>query len=316
MKSGFFDNTEVVSEDFARLVSGIVSNGVLDDNGTELKVTAGSGMQVIVSPGYCWINGHFGKAEGDETLNIDTASGSVGRIDRIVARCDYSACNVSLLVIKGTEGSNPTPPTIVRDGTYYDLGLATVSIPPGTVEITSSLITDTRADGDVCGGCLMRTGVALALSGKVDRSELVEITKRIDANAEAIEAQAARGLVRKTFTAGSGEAAASSYTLNISGNFKGAGVVEVDGTAEVKGEYDDTVGNHYTEDYDFTFKVHLLGVGDSQTITDSQSYGTATVVFFLTASGLQVKITTSAVSKSKITRTAITASTIKGVFLT
>ncbi|MGN0657526.1 MAG: hypothetical protein ACI4KR_12135 [Ruminiclostridium sp.] len=316
MYSGFFDNTEVVSEDFARLVSGIVTNGVLDDNGTELKVTAGSGMNVSVAPGYCWIEGHFGRAETAETLAIDTASGSVGRIDRVVARCDYEAHKVYLTVIKGEEGETPTPPPIVRDGTYYDLGLATVSVPAGTIEITDSLITDTRADSSVCGGCLMRTGVVLDLAGKADKTELEAANQRIDKNAEDIAAQTARGMTRKTFSGGSGEAAASSYTLGVPGDMTGAAVVEADGTAEVRREYDDTAGNHYTENYSFAFKALLIGIGDSQTVSDSQAYGTATLNIKLADSGIQASISTAAVSKSTITRAAITVNAVKGVFLT
>lgn len=316
MKSGFFDNTEVVSEDFARLVSGIVTSGVLNDSYGELQVTAGGGMKVSVSPGYCWIEGHFGKAEAAETLNIDTASGSVGRIDRVVARCDYEAHKVYLTVIKGEEGAEPTPPPILRDGTYYDLGLATVSVPAGTIEITDSLITDTRTDNAVCGGCLMRTGVVLDFAGKADKTALDEAYALIDKNAEDIAAQAARGLVRKTFDGASGEAAASYYTLGIPGDFTGAGVVEVSGKAEVRREYDDSIGTHYTENYSFDFDVMLIGVGDSQTVTNSGQYGTAKFIATLTDSGIEAKLSTVAVSGSTITRAAVAASTVKGVFLT
>lgn len=316
MKSGFFDNTEVVSEDFARLVSGIVTSGVLNDSYGELQVTAGGGMKVSVSPGYCWIEGHFGKAEAAETLAIDTASGSVGRIDRIVARCDYEAHKVYLTAIKGEEGAEPTPPPILRDGTYYDLGLATVSVPAGTIEITDSLITDTRTDNSVCGGCLMRTGVVLDFAGKADKTALDEAYALIDKNAEDIAAQAARTMARKTFDGASGEAAASYYTLGIPGDFTGAGVVEVSGKAEVRREYDDSIGTHYTENYSFDFDVMLIGVGDSQTVTNSGQYGTAKFIATLTDSGIEAKLSTVAVSGSTITRAAVAASTVKGVFLT
>jgi hypothetical protein len=316
MKSGFFDNTEVVSEDFARLVSGIVTSGVLNDSTGELQVTAGGGMKVSVAPGYCWIEGHFGKAEAAETLNIDTASGSVGRIDRVVARCDYEAHKVYLTVIKGEEGDTPTPPPILRDGTYYDLGLATVSVPAGTIEITDSLITDTRTDNSVCGGCLMRTGVVLDFAGKADKTALDEAFALIDKNAEDIAVQAARTMARKTFDGASGEAAASYYTLGIPGDFTGAGVVEVSGKAEVRREYDDSIGSHYTENYSFAFKVILIGIGDDQTVNDSQSYGTATLNVTLVESGIQASITTAAVDRSRITRAAITVNAVKGVFLT
>lgn len=156
MRSGFFNNTEVWAEDFARYAFGMMSNGVLLDDATALKVTAGGGMSVNVAPGYAWAEGHFGKVESAENLPVTNADGTYTRIDRVVARLDMSLKTFSLAVIAGEIGSDPEPPDIVRDGTIYDLGLATITIPPGSLEITDAMITDTRANTSVCGGAFPR----------------------------------------------------------------------------------------------------------------------------------------------------------------
>lgn len=318
MKSGFFDNTEVVSEDFARLVSGIVTSGVLDDDVNTLKITAGGGMKVSAAPGYCWIEGHFGKAEAAETLTIDTASGSVGRIDRIVARCDYGACKVSLVVLKGEEGSEPTPPPIVRDGTYYDLGLATVSVPAGTIEITDSLITDTRADSVVCGGCLMRTGVVLDLSGKADKSALAEANARIDKNAEDIAVQAARGMVTRSYAGGSTEAEASTCSVGVAGDCSGAAVVKVTGSFTATRKYYDSLEKEYTDSYSTTFEIILFGEGDSESYSSSGNFIELSISASVAASGVGVtgRGSVKSTSDGTIIGTALTVSYVKGAFLT
>ena len=318
MKSGFFDNTEVVSEDFARLVSGIVTSGVLDDDVNTLKITAGGGMKVSAAPGYCWIEGHFGKAEAAETLTIDTASGSVGRIDRIVARCDYESHKVYLTAIKGEEGAEPTPPPIVRDGTYYDLGLATVSVPAGTIEITDSLITDTRADSAVCGGCLMRTGVVLDLEGKADKSALAEANARIDKNAEDIAAQAARTMVTRSYAGGSAETEASDCSVSVPGDCSGAAVVRVKGSFTATRRYYDTEEKEYTDSESTTFEITLFGEGDSDSYSSSGNFIELSISASVTASGVGVTGRGSVKSNSNgtIIGTSLTVSYVKGAFLT
>lgn len=318
MKSGFFDNTEVVSEDFARLVSGIVTSGVLNDSYGELQVTAGGGMKVSVSPGYCWIEGHFGKAEAAETLNIDTASGSVGRIDRIVARCDYEAHKVYLTVIKGEEGAEPTPPPILRDGTYYDLGLATVSVPAGTIEITDSLITDTRTDNAVCGGCLMRTGVVLDFAGKADKTALDEAYALIDKNAEDIAAQAARAMVTRSFEGTSTEAEASACSVGVAGDCSGAAVVKVTGSFTATRKYYDSLEKEYTDSYSTTFEIILFGEGDSESYSSSGNFIELSISASVAASGVGVtgRGSVKSTSDGTIIGTALTVSYVKGAFLT
>lgn len=172
MYSGFFEDTDVYAEDFARFAAGILSNGILADDSNTLKVTAGSGMAINVAPGYCWINGHFGKCEYEETFEVSPSDGTYGRYDRVVARLDASSKKISIFVRKGTPSESPEIPKVLRDGTFYDLGLAVIYVRAGALTISNSDITDTRNDSVVCGAVTARTADKLALDGKADKSEL------------------------------------------------------------------------------------------------------------------------------------------------
>lgn len=331
MKSGFFDNTEVVSEDFARLVSGIVGNGVLDDGSNSLEVSPGGGMKVSVSVGYCWIEGHFGKVETPEKLNIEAASGSAARIDRIVARCDYSSCKVSLTVIKGEETDNPTPPPIVRDGTYYDIGLATVSVPAGTLEITTELITDTRTDTSVCGGCIMRTGEKIALDGKADKSEVAALESAIGARLDKDEGDIAelkaRGLVRKTFESASiehaGHIGSDTYSLEVPAELSGLGVLRLTVSVEVTFKHND---NDETYTGNGSTAVILIGIGDGTSAnfdlmgivgSGSSDIAICSASARCDENKIYVNVAISGYSAySSISAVKISASNISGVFLT
>lgn len=178
MKSGFFDNTEVVSEDFATFVRGILTNGVTGDNEDVLKVTAAGGMKISVAPGYSWINGHFGVAEVAETLTISTADGAYPRIDRVVVRLDMSGNTVSLHVITGEAAETPLAPSLTRDGTVHELCLAEISLPAGATSITDDNILDTRSDKDLCGAVLANTKETLSLDGKADELEFQALSKK------------------------------------------------------------------------------------------------------------------------------------------
>lgn len=185
MLSGFFTNKDVVAEDFAAFAAGILSNGVLADKTDTLKVTASGGMTVKAATGYCWINGFFGKAETEESLTLSTASGTYPRYDRIVARLDLLQKEIYLTVIEGSPSETPLIPSIVRDGTYHDLGLALIFIPAGALEVTEENIEDTRMDEAVCGGVIARTAEKLALEGKADRSEIASFVTVGDIKATA-----------------------------------------------------------------------------------------------------------------------------------
>ncbi len=164
MRSGFF-NSEIIGYDienmpvfdraeeasfFAKYFSQFISNGVFPNPSTNLQVLAVEGMQIKVDIGTCFINGYLGWAETAETFEIEESE-SHDRIDRIVARLDFSDRSIKLFVKKGTSSGNPIAPELQRDYDIYEIGLADVLVKADTIEIQQENITDLRMSKEVCG---------------------------------------------------------------------------------------------------------------------------------------------------------------------
>ena len=123
-------------------------NGVF--NG-QMQVTANDDMSVTVAAGYGYINGKHRHFLTATTLDLETASGTLDRIDNVILRRDDTQRMIYLFIQKGGNAASPTAPALTRDGTIYDLKLAEIYIAAGTVKITQSEITDTRMNASVCG---------------------------------------------------------------------------------------------------------------------------------------------------------------------
>lgn len=128
------------------------SDGVFYNPTNALQVVAGTGMQVQLNPGICHIRGAMGIESNLRTLSL-TAAGSQPRIDTVVARLDLSQAvrSIELYVKTGTPAASPSAPSLTRDSTIWELGLANVSVGANVGTISQSNITDTRLDTSRCG---------------------------------------------------------------------------------------------------------------------------------------------------------------------
>lgn len=164
MRSGFF-NSEIIGYDaenmpvfdraeeasfFAKYFSQFISNGVFPNPSTNMQVLATEGMEVKVDIGVCYINGYMGWVEPAETFEIEE-SDLQARIDRIVARLDFTDRSIKLYVKKGTPLGNPVPPELQRDYDIYEIGLADIRVNANVIEITQANITDLRLNTELCG---------------------------------------------------------------------------------------------------------------------------------------------------------------------
>ncbi len=123
-------------------------NGVFNGN---LQVTANNDMSVTVGAGYGYINGKHRHFLQPTVLDIETASGTLNRIDNVILRRDDTERRIYLRIEKGGNAANPTPPALTRTSTIYDLKLAEIYVGVGVVQITQADISDTRMNADVCG---------------------------------------------------------------------------------------------------------------------------------------------------------------------
>ena len=158
-KSSFFNATlqgeaydrTYKAEDFANYFSTFIGNGVFANPSNSLQVVANNGMSVIVKSGKAWINGYMYENTDNLTLSINTAHGTLKRIDRVVLRLDFINREIKAYILEGTPSSNPVAPTITRDSDKYEIVLADILINNGATSIVQANITDKRQDTSLCG---------------------------------------------------------------------------------------------------------------------------------------------------------------------
>lgn len=145
------------AEEVMRWLHGRTS-GVYGGSGNAAVTAVPNSMQVSAAPGIGWLNDADGNgivwwSSAAVALDIDAAHTTLDRIDRIIVEWyvgDYSN-KPEIKVLKGTNASTPTAPALTNNSLYRQISLAQVSIPAGTTELTSALITDERTDSTVCG---------------------------------------------------------------------------------------------------------------------------------------------------------------------
>lgn len=117
----------------------------------QLQVTANDDMTVTVGAGYCNVKGKVKHFLNKTTFDLETASGTLNRIDNVILRRDDTKRDIYLMIVTGGNAATPTAPALERSGAIYDLKLAEIYITAGTITITQAEITDCRMDADVCG---------------------------------------------------------------------------------------------------------------------------------------------------------------------
>lgn len=142
-QTGWWDKSYIASE-FANYFKLFVGNGVFGSPTNQLKVSPGTGLNVIVSAGWAYINGMWYHNDSNKTLSIPANSTSASRIDSIRVRYSATARKIEVLEFAGDT-------TLVRGETTYDLELAQIIVPANASSILYSDITDTRIDESVCG---------------------------------------------------------------------------------------------------------------------------------------------------------------------
>lgn len=136
------------AEDFARHLKKYFTNGIFNN---ELKVIANNDMTITIQEGDANIEGYRYTNTGDLIKTIETADGTLKRIDNVVVRLDLTNRLISAQIIKGTFSDNPSAPALVRSSTIYDIKLAEIYVGASVTSITQSNITDTRFEESVCG---------------------------------------------------------------------------------------------------------------------------------------------------------------------
>lgn len=153
--SGFFNsldgdrlyNADQMSEYF----TGLVSDGVCENVGGALQVTASSGMTVQVASGRAYLDSKWLKNDAPIDVSIDAAHVTLNRYTAIVIQLNYTTREISIIAVNGTSATSPTKPAMVNTATVKQMCLAYIYVKAGATAISQSNITDTRANTNICG---------------------------------------------------------------------------------------------------------------------------------------------------------------------
>ena len=146
---GFF-NAQLVGEEydrvylasqFAAYFASFIGNGVYASKSDKLQVVEHDqhGMAVKVLSGQGWINGYWYENTESVSLPVDIADGVLNRVDSVVLRLGFPERNMWVAVKKGTPATSPSAPALTRNADYYELQLATISIPASSIKITQAV---------------------------------------------------------------------------------------------------------------------------------------------------------------------------------
>ena len=142
----------VSSEPYRLLLRELFKSGIMPSIANNLQVAANTGMTVKVLPGFAMVDGTMNLETEQRTLTVQ-ASSALDRIDTVVLRLDNndSARTCDLYVKQGDASSNPKAPTLTREGSIFELGLADLFISSNSSVIPTERITDTRYNSSRCG---------------------------------------------------------------------------------------------------------------------------------------------------------------------
>lgn len=141
------DGSNVMENTWRKFMSHMMlgRNGVLKGAALECEPFADStGMQVKVRTGEVWIKGHWAEFTSTKTLEVSAAHATLSRIDRIVARADFSDNVIELDVVAGTAASSPSAPAVTQSSSIWEVSLGTISIPAADTSIGANQVSDGR----------------------------------------------------------------------------------------------------------------------------------------------------------------------------
>lgn len=138
-----FENIDTTETQFSQMFRNFQDGVNGTYGGTELTVSAGTGLAVDVSAGQAMVRGHYYISTATESLALATADATNPRLDLVVLKLDPVLNSIVLAVKTGTPGASPVAPTPVQtDAGVWEMPLAQVLV-PATAGVPST-ITDLR----------------------------------------------------------------------------------------------------------------------------------------------------------------------------
>ena len=152
--SGFFEaelneetnewDREYFASQFAAYFRLFFGNGVFGSPTNQLQVIAGEGLKLVIRAGWAFIEGYWYYNDSDLELMVFPNTSAFDRIDSVICRLNVAERRIRVIIAEDTT-------ELIRDGSYYDLKLATVTIGVAATSLSDANIVDTRMDESVCG---------------------------------------------------------------------------------------------------------------------------------------------------------------------
>lgn len=143
----------ISSAPMRKLIKSMFSDGVLPNPSTNMQVSAGNGMSVVVAAGFATVGGCMKLEETQRTLVTQAASTVYDRIDTVVLRLNDNDSEriCDFYIVQGVPATSPVRPTLTRTESIWELGLADLFIAKNSTSISNARITDTRYETARCG---------------------------------------------------------------------------------------------------------------------------------------------------------------------
>jgi hypothetical protein len=141
-----FAGIKATETQFSQFMRRLNLSGVWGDPGDNtVRISAGVGLGLVLSPGYAFVRGHMYNTDANVAVTV-LAADSLSRVDLVVLRLNPTANTITPVVIKGNPAaSNPVEPVVVTtDAANYDIPIAAIAVAGNTTSLTSANITDRR----------------------------------------------------------------------------------------------------------------------------------------------------------------------------
>lgn len=187
--AGSMTDKRFEADGLAEYCTRFLSSGVWS-MGTNLQVTAGDDMSVVIDYGAALVEGYPYRVRDNGTgmlsLAVKDADAANPRIDRVVVRKDTTTLRISAYVLSGTAAASPLAPFLTRNDEVYEISLARIFIPAGSNGVTASNVVDDRRDPAVCGTVYSRLNPDL--SSYLKTSELLAAILTVDGDGSGVDA--------------------------------------------------------------------------------------------------------------------------------
>lgn len=131
------------AEDFGTLVGSLITDGVFENVGSKLFVTAGTGMDINVGTGKAWFNNTWSVNDSVMVLTVPQSDITRPRYDTVVleVNTDINVRENKIKIVSGSPQTTPTKPVLVNTDKIHQHPLAHILVPAAATSITASNIT-------------------------------------------------------------------------------------------------------------------------------------------------------------------------------